>query len=194
MSRPRTLLLAALAVALVQIGVLASMIGSRAAILRDGAEVALRIEPVDPRDLLRGDYVIMRYNISQIAGSLFAERPAYNNRGDQRAVYVRLAPDAEGIHQPVAARFDTTFEQPAGEGEVDIRGTASWWNDYDTSSPVSLKYGIERYYVPEGQGRDIEAGIGQRVFIVRVAVAAGGTAQIKSLHDGDRMLYEEPWY
>ena len=51
------LLVAAVLLAFAQIGFLSWIIAGRAAILRDGQEVLLKVEPVDPRDLLRGDYV-----------------------------------------------------------------------------------------------------------------------------------------
>ncbi|EAB6717932.1 hypothetical protein DUP91_26775, partial [Salmonella enterica subsp. enterica] len=53
-------------VALLQVGFLGWMIQGRAAILRDGREVLLRVQPVDPRDLLRGDYVVMSYLASDV--------------------------------------------------------------------------------------------------------------------------------
>jgi hypothetical protein len=34
----------------------------------------------------------------------------------------------------------------------------------------------------------------ERQFTMRVAVSQSGAAQIKSFHDGERMLYAEPWY
>jgi uncharacterized membrane-anchored protein len=52
--------------ALVQIALLTLMIIDRVQILRDGTEVTLQTRPVDPRDLLRGDYVVLRYDISQL--------------------------------------------------------------------------------------------------------------------------------
>jgi uncharacterized membrane-anchored protein len=59
---------------------------------------------------------------------------------------------------------------------------------------VSVKYGIERFYVPEGEGREIERDLRQRSFRMKVAVAKDGTAQIRSFHDGETMLYAEPLY
>ena len=52
MTANRTIL-AALVVALAQIGFLGWIIAGRAAVLRDGREITLKVEPVDPRDLLR---------------------------------------------------------------------------------------------------------------------------------------------
>ncbi|RUY82729.1 GDYXXLXY domain-containing protein, partial [Mesorhizobium sp. M7A.F.Ca.CA.001.10.2.1] len=62
----KRLVISALVLALVQIGFLSWIIAGRAAILRNGKEVLLKIEPVDPRDLLRGDYIILGYDISRI--------------------------------------------------------------------------------------------------------------------------------
>ena len=57
---------AALVAALLQTAVLGFMVESRASILRSGTDVRLKTLPVDPRDLLRGDYVILSYGISSI--------------------------------------------------------------------------------------------------------------------------------
>ena len=67
----RYLVAIAIVAAVVLIGVLGSMIMGRAAILRDGREIVLEVLPVDPRDLLRGDYVRLDYNISSLPIELF---------------------------------------------------------------------------------------------------------------------------
>ncbi|HRP78452.1 MAG TPA: GDYXXLXY domain-containing protein [Aquamicrobium sp.] len=189
----RWLVPAALVVALLQIGFLASMIAGRAAVLRDGHEVTLAVEPVDPRDLLRGDYVTLAYNISRVPADLFGEMPEESGDEDDRTVYVRLKTDDDGVFQPVAARFGQPPEPAPAEGEVDVRGmTQPRWSARTHS--VSVRYGIERFYVPEGEGREIERNLAERSFRMKVAVAKDGTAQIKSFHDGETLLYAEPLY
>ena len=42
------------------------MIESRASILRGGQEIVLKTEPIDPRDFLRGRYVRLNFDISQV--------------------------------------------------------------------------------------------------------------------------------
>lgn len=193
MNPRRWLLIAAAAVAAVQIGFLFSMIAGRAAILRGGQEVVLEVLPVDPRDLLRGDYVTIVYNISSVPTGIFVERPADTETGGERTVFVRLKAGDEGIWHPIAARYDERPEPAPGEGEVDVRGaTHAIW--YDGTTSISVDYGIERFYVPEGEGRAIEAGIGARPFRMKVAVGRDGAAQIKSFHDGETLLYAEPYY
>jgi uncharacterized membrane-anchored protein len=62
----RNSILMAVLVAVIQIGFLGWSIMGRAAILREGREVLLKVEPVDPRDLLRGDYVRLGYEAGTV--------------------------------------------------------------------------------------------------------------------------------
>ena len=194
MSGRRWMMAAAALVAVLQIGFLASMSAGRAAVLRGGREVVLAVEPVDPRDLLRGDYVTLSYNISRVPAGLFPEPPAQEEGEEgRRTVFVRLKPDEDGIFQPVAALYGEKPEGAPAQDEVVIRGsTRSRWTDGPYS--ISVRYGIERFYVPEGEGRAIEANLAERAFRMKVAVGEDGAAQIKSFHDGETMLYAEPLY
>ena len=54
------------AVALLQIGFLAKMAFHRVSLIKNGREIALQVMPVDPRDVFRGEYVILGYDISQV--------------------------------------------------------------------------------------------------------------------------------
>ena len=93
----KRLIVSALVLALVQIGFLSWIIAGRAAILRDGREVLLKVEPVDPRDLLRGDYVLLGYEISRIPVKLIANIPAgATTTPGRRSIVVRLKKDADG--------------------------------------------------------------------------------------------------
>jgi uncharacterized membrane-anchored protein len=195
MTASRKLLLAALAIALVQIGILSWMIAGRAMILRSGREVVLEVQPVDPRDLLRGDYVRLGYNISTLPAELFgagmeAEPEAM---AGGLVVFVRLRPDAAGIWQPVAAAYGAPPPAAPQPGDVDMRGVAEYWPG-PSAQRLSVDYGIERFYLPEGQGRPIEDAMRERKFRMKVAVAGDGTAQIKAFYDGDTLIYSEPLY
>lgn len=188
----RHLIPIAIIVALVQIGVLASMIMSRAAILRDGREIVLQVLPVDPRDLLRGDYVRLDYNISSVPVEIFEGLPAAGTV-DSGVAFVRLAAGDEGIWRPVGARFGEPLQTAPAADEVDIRGTA-FTSEFGNATTVAVDYGIERFYLPEGEGRPIEENLRERTFRMLVAVGDDGTAQIKAFFDGDRLIYREPLY
>lgn len=193
MTAGKRAIVAAIIVALGQIGFLSWIIAGRAAVLRSGREIVLKVEPVDPRDLLRGDYVTLSYNISRVPAGLFPEQPAQEEADADRTVFVRLKPDQNGVFQPVAARYEAKPEGAPAQDEVDIRGSTHGRWAANTHF-VSVDYGIERFYVPEGEGRAIESNLAERTFRMKVAVGEDGTAQIKSFHDGETMLYAEPLY
>lgn len=191
--RGKQLLFSALALALVQVGLLSWMILGRAAVLRDGREVLLKVEPVDPRDLLRGDYVRLGYDISRIPVGLVTNMPS-GDRLEASDVHVRLRKQPDGYWQAVSATLGAPPETAAGTDEIDLGGRASpSWN-LDADSRLDVDYGIERFYLPEGEGRAIERDMRTRSFGVVASVGQDGTAQIKALLDGETKLFEEPLY
>ncbi|MCC7272265.1 MAG: GDYXXLXY domain-containing protein [Alphaproteobacteria bacterium] len=183
---------------LVLAGLLATMIGQRALILRDGREVRLTIVPVDPRDLFRGDYVVLTYDISEIRLDRVAGDKEFAGGDD---VHVTLRPGADG--RAVAVAVHRTAPAVGG-ADVVMRGRVLYAGRYgrtaggradcaDTCSLIGVAYGIESYFVPEGQGRAIETTEKSRLEIV-AAVGRSGEAAIKRLLLDGEMLYAEPLY
>ena len=194
MMQGKSLVAAAALLAAVQIGFLAWMIQGRASILRNGTEVLLKVEPVDPRDLLRGDYVRLGYEIGDLPVSLIANRPdgaASTQGGD---IHVRLKKQDDGYWRAVVASLGTPLDNPPAEGEVDLRGAVAPGWSLDEASTVRVDYGMERYYLPEGEGLAIERDMRVRPFGILAAVDEDGTPQIKALMDGDAVLFQEPLY
>ncbi|MBZ9965623.1 GDYXXLXY domain-containing protein [Mesorhizobium sp. BR1-1-2] len=190
----KRLVISALVLALVQVGFLGWIIAGRAAILRNGKDVLLKIEPVDPRDLLRGDYVMLGYDISRIPVKMIANIPPGKLSSDDTSIVVRLKKDADGYWTPSTAWFGTA-PTPAGADEADIRGhVAEGWDLRGEGMTIAPDYGIERFYLPEGEGTAIQNDMRVRPFGIRLALARDGTAQIKALVDGDRTLFQEPLY
>ncbi|MBT1154306.1 GDYXXLXY domain-containing protein [Aminobacter anthyllidis] len=196
------LVVAAIVLALAQIGFLGWMIVGRAAILRDGKEVLLKVEPVDPRDLLRGDYVRLGYDISRIEVEKIANLPQGEAATAEGPIIVRLKKDADGFWRATSAWLGAATT-PAPGDEVDLLGQVSSGWSLTPGSTISVDYGIERFYVPEGEGLAIEEEMRKRnsgaepelrSFGIKVAVAEDGSGQIKALMDGDTMLFEEPLY
>jgi uncharacterized membrane-anchored protein len=175
---------------MVQIGVLGSMIYGRASILRTGQEVMLEVRPVDPRDLLRGDYVWLSYNASRVPAEMIENAP--EDYATHETVFVRLRPGEDGIAQPVAARIGSPPEGDKEAKDVDLRGLAATRSSF--GGFLSVDYGIERFYLPEGEGKPIEENLRERSFRMKIAVAKDGAAQIKAFYDGDELVYAEPIY
>ena len=190
----RKLLLAAAILAVAQIAFLSWMIAGRAAILRDGQEVLLKVEPIDPRDFLRGDYVRLNYEIRNLPVKFVENAPAGEFVTEEGPVFVRLGKDPDGYFRPRSASLGKPSAKVPMPDEVDLRGSITGGWTLGPEASFSVGYGIDRYYVPEGEGRAIEADMRERPFGILAAVAGDGTAQIKALMDGDTKLYEEPLY
>lgn len=181
----------ALFIAIVQTAILGYMIEGRASILRSGTDVLLKTAPVDPRDLLRGDYVILTYDISTISTmSITGTRP---ETGEVARLHVRLKPGADGFWTVSAASFDPLAEEAGSAVLISQPVTIYDW-EWQNAGNLTVSYGIERFYVPEGEGRPIEDGRNQGRVSVAVRVSEDGQAQIRALMLDNEPLYEEPLY
>ena len=183
--------------ALVLCGLILAMVWPRAAILRNGQEVRLEIAPVDPRDLFRGDYVVLAYRIGTVDMPKDATIPF--KRGQQ--VFVTLRPDASNKARAVAI----SAERPTVSGtDIVIAGSVSAvstcpLNDAGNrdcklgNRAVDVRYGLESYFVPQGEGKKIELMAKARLEVV-AAVAPSGQAAIKRLLIDGVPVYDEPPY
>lgn len=135
------------------------------------ATVRLRTVPVDPRDLLRGDYVILRYEISQLTAEANPSQLA------DGSVYVVLRREGafgvlDSIH-PTAAQAREQLPPGGCVLRAELRGQ-------------ELRYDLERFYVPEGTGRQAPPS---GKLVAEVAVRPNGNALIKQLYDEQGL----PW-
>lgn len=139
-------------------------------LLQSPTTVLLGTRPVDPRDLLRGDYVILNYEVSRLSRSLFAATENLE-RAAGREVYVTLEQRGE-THVAVAA----SSERPTlAAGQFLLRGRLASMGGRRNATDIGVLYGIERYYVPEGKG-DLRGRI-----TVEVALAPSGQPTIRQI-------------
>jgi hypothetical protein len=59
----------------------------------NGKEIRLAVVPVDPRDILRGDYVVLAYDISRLTSTELAGDDAFTWSDP---IYVTIAEGADG--------------------------------------------------------------------------------------------------
>ena len=184
-------LVAAIIVAALQTAVLGYMVESRASILRSGADIRLKTLPVDPRDLLRGDYVILSYPVSTISKAIVTGE-APKTSGMVR-MSVRLKPGADGLWTATEANFG---DLAPAEGSVVLRTLPFEYYSGGDGLPETLfvNYGIERYYVPEGEGKVLEEARNQEELEVEARVSKDGTPQIARLILRGEPIYDEPLY
>lgn len=177
----------------IQVALIALMVGDRVRILRSGTEVTLKTRAVDPRDFLRGDYVVLNYDISSVPTGDLKDTPA---PAPGMFVFVKLARGADGFHVPVSAHREPVAVEP---GEALIRGRVSdrsfcGDNRRLFCSSVQLDYGLESFFVPQGEGREIEKARNDGKLAVVAAVASGGRAAIKRLLVDGKQVYDEPLF
>jgi uncharacterized membrane-anchored protein len=190
MTAARKILLMLAIVAAAQTSVLAGMVIDRVRLLKTGREIVLPIVPVDPRDLFRGEYVRLGYDISTVPTRLL-EGPA---PGQNDPFYVVLEKNAAGAWLPIKIVRDMPREASPDRIVLKARTLHGWRIDPAHETSVQLRYGIEGYFVQEGRGRQLEDLSRQQKLAALVAVDAGGNAAIKGLLVDGKLQYEEPLF
>jgi uncharacterized membrane-anchored protein len=170
-----------LAVAL-QTAALVAMVGVKQWTLGTGTPVLLETRPVDPRSLFRGDYVILRYAINTLDAGL-PGMPADIKHGE--TLYVTLREEAPYWK---AVSVHSVRPEPMA-GAVVIKGETQYGRS--GAKTVEMRYGIEEYFVPEGEGRDIERTRRDGKVSILVAVDRFGNAGIKAVLIDGATRYEE---
>ncbi|HZT23749.1 MAG TPA: GDYXXLXY domain-containing protein [Verrucomicrobiae bacterium] len=139
--------------------------------LATGRVIRLETQPVDPRDLLSGDYLMLRYKISDVPANLFSP-PVEPNLPYGRKIFVALVPGTNGFY--TVSRASTNAFVPAAN-EILLKGQSAgrWWN---ATNSVHVAYGIERYYVAENTGNPPHGRL-----TVQVVVPASGRARLQQV-------------
>ena len=172
----KALIIAAIAL---QVFVLAYSAGEREWVVRTGTKVFLRTAPIDPRDLFRGDYVSLDYDISTIPITTIRGFTENKKGAKGLKIYTVLREGLNGL-----AEFNyATYGKPATG--LFIRGRQGYnWRFGSAKRALAVRYGIESYYVQQGSGREIEQRHGARNAIqvpleMEVAVGRNGIAVIR---------------
>ena len=154
-----------LAILAAQTALLLGLIAQQELRLSSATTVLLETAPVDPRDLLRGDYVILNYKISNLRTELWDTMPQGNMEG--LTVHVSLEKRGQ-FHE--AVQFSVTKPAPHPNRVVLQGQIHDLWN-----ASARVQYGLERYYVKEGTGNP------RGKLTVLVAVAPDGKPVIKQV-------------
>ena len=142
-------LLIVLAVML-QCGTLGAICFQREMVLRTGTPVFLRTVPIDPRDLFRGDYVRLSYDVSIVPTELIPKEELESMRKPGKRVYLRYRTDARNVMIPEKL----SLKEP-GEGRF-IRGYTAI-NPQDSNS-IQVSYSVEKYFMQQGKGLILQEG------------------------------------
>ena len=136
--------------------------------LNEGRLIRLAVETRDPRDLLRGEYSLLTYEIGRLQGiaavtippgcDLGARESCRLERG--RDIYVRLSVDAEGVHRADAV----LFELPKGDAPF-IAGHLTSATLVRQGAPISVRAAVS--------GRPPDTGVCQHPACLTAAVSYG---------------------
>lgn len=178
---------------LLQTLALLAMVALKQWTLSTGREVLLETRPIDPRSLFRGDYVSLSYGIGQLRTP---ELEGDDQFAGQQEIFVVLA-KGEKYWQAVSLHREMP-EVPADR--IVIRGRVQFIQEGvfhpDSGQRVSgrelrVLYGIESYFVPEGEGRALERSQPDEKPDILVAVDRFGNAGIKGVLVNGEMRYRE---
>lgn len=117
--------------------------------------VLLKTQPVDPFDYLRGQYIILRYEMSVIPAEQFPQKV------DGQDFYAILKMN-EGY-----AALDYFTDQPPTDQKLYLKGKLH---------RGVVEYDLEKYFVPKGMGNPVQP------LTVQVSIRPGGRGLIKQLY------------
>ena len=178
----RWLIAGIITVALLQTAALAKMVTDRAALLRNGVEVVLETGAIDPRDLFRGHYTILNFEISRVLRDSVTLDP---NLQPGAPVYVTLTEGTDGYWRAAGL-----FATPPAEAAPIIRGIFA----YGSGQELILSFPFDRYFAPETRALELEALDRADRMGVILALDGAGHGAIKGLMIDGARVYEEPLF
>jgi uncharacterized membrane-anchored protein len=138
-----------------------------------GMEILLETQPYDPRDIFRGDYISLRYKINEVEVSKLPrevkEQDDYYRYKD-RYMYA--------VMKKVDDFYEVdriTLKKP--DNGIYIICKPSYFFEYAGPQPqyqkVYVEYRLDRYFVRENTGRELEDASRKGQLIARVKVFKG---------------------
>lgn len=122
-------------------------IASNEKVFLAGEEIRLKVKPVDPRDLLRGQYVALSYDISEI------QVKKDDDFKMDEMVYVTLKKEGEAYAAQSVYKFKPS-KNPYIKGKIDF---IRWnYNEDKDLKDLKIKYGIENLFTKEKEAKEIE--------------------------------------
>ncbi len=169
--------IAAVALQVLALGYIA---GEREWVVHTGRTIWLRTAPIDPRDVMRGDYVRLDYEIARVDRALWRDgltnpAPPAVRRGPETRVYASLRVDPDGLAEVTALSNVKPEEGLFLRGKID---PAMPWG-----GSGSVRFGLEAFFMEQGRAKELENERGQArrgvPLNMEVAVGANGIGVLK---------------
>lgn len=138
-----------------------------------GEEVLLETIPYDPRDLLRGDYVTLNYKINQVPLEKFPDelkdRDSYDKYKNKK-IYAVLKKEGEMYTVDYM-----TFVKP--KDRIFLTAKLRYFYSFNEVSKVKqivhVSYNLDKYFVPENTGKELEEMSRKGELVARVKIYNG---------------------
>jgi uncharacterized membrane-anchored protein len=152
-----------------------------------GKVVRLEVEPVDPRDPLRGDYLTFTYAVGRLSSDTFQEPPKVGT-----TVYVPVVRSGEYWTADWGVSTSLDAAKRYASGVVALRGVVTSvkgpdveGSDGSRKASVLVDYGAQEIFIPEGSGAN---------FPVAKAIAVEARVDDQGLVQPKRVLVNgRPW-
>jgi uncharacterized membrane-anchored protein len=138
-------LIALFFLAVIQLGLVSSMILKETKVINQGTEYRIQTRPVDPTDLMRGKYIALNYIDQEVhffeEGNLEA--------GDE--FYMTFTVDDEGFARP-----DEAFRSPPDHSDYISLEVERFFADEEGMNRIYFNYPFDRFYMEESKAYDAE--------------------------------------
>ena len=175
----RATLVAFIVAVVIQILILVAVPARKVFTMATGKTVVLKVQPVDPYNILSGYYTILGFDISRV--DAFPNATGMSHGFSEGAsLYAIVEKGDDGIWKPISLEHELPANLPDNRaallGQIK-RGT--------------IEYGIEEFYIPEAQRHRIADDLSKNVDKARVEVKVDGSghAALERLRIEDR-IYE----
>jgi len=143
---------------------------------RDGQEVILNMDPIDPRSLFRGHYVHIQTPLNRLDPEKLQGDDEFEKG---QVIYVTIQPGQNGSWDAVSLSHQRpTLPQTFIKGRVKR-----------AHSRLRILYNIESYFADKASARSLEKQLADHEMRLIIALGKDGNAVIKGIQiDGERQM------
>lgn len=147
--------------------------------------VRFEIIPVDPRDMMRGEYIILGYEFSRL--------PEDKSLIDEtiKSYKTNMDSNQKNIDVYVTLKFNIKEDIYKGIFFASTPPTKERYLRGKLKSNNQITFGIESFYLQEGKGKIYEQAIREKKLVAEVYLAPDGSAQMKQVHIIDKSKAED---
>jgi uncharacterized membrane-anchored protein len=145
-----------------------------------GKEIQLETNPIDPTDLFRGDYVTLSYKVesvpfTKVDKEILSHFIQANKSGKESSltVYTLLKKNANGIYQVERVVKNKPKTGIYLEGKIHYLWVSSEEDLKEEDQMVDIDYNLDKFFVPENTGIELEEATRKGKAIATVKVRDG---------------------